>query len=189
MSTIDSAGISKNGALVDSEGRLSVFAATEGEDRHVNQTSGKVWSVPFEITTGGADAYVFYIGNTGTKNLHITDVRMTNTGVASVVDFDYVTGTAATITPLTPLSRDLGNPVSLDASVSTASAGPGITGLTDEGLLFPKIAKAGDELHLKTSSNIIIPPGQAMGIKVVTSGAILKGAVSVAEINIETGTR
>ena len=87
------------------------------------------------------------------------------------------------------MSRNLGNPVSLAASTSTASAGTGITGLSDEGLLFPKMAKSGDELHLKTSSNIIIPPGQAMAIKIVTSGAILKGAVSVAEINVETGAR
>jgi hypothetical protein len=189
VSIIESSGIAKNGALVDSEGRLSVFSVTEGEDRHVNQTTGKMWSIPFEITTTGANAYITYINNTGTKNLHITDVRMTNTGTASVVDIDYVSGTPAGTTTLTPVSRNLGNPVIMAADIYVASAGTGITGLTDEGLLFPKFSKANDEMHLRTTSNIIIPPGQATAIKIVTSGGIYKGAISIAEINIETGGR
>ena len=189
MSTLESAGVVKNGALVDSEGRLNVFAATEGEDRHVNQTSGKVWSVPFTLTTTGANAYAAYIKNTGTKNLHVTDVRIVNTGTASAIDIDYVSGTAATTTAITAISRNLANPVIPAADMFGASAGTGITGLTDEGLLFPKYSKANDEMHLRTTSNIIIPPGQAMAIKVVTSGAILTGSISVAEINVEVGGR
>ncbi len=186
---IESAGVTKNGALVDSEGRLSIFASQEGEDRHINQTSGKVWSVPFVITTTGANAYVFHMKNTGTKNLHVTDIRMVNTGTASAVDIDAVTGIAAGTTDVIPVSRNIGNPVIMAADNHVASAGTGITGLTDAGLLFPKYSKANDEIHLKTSSNIILPPGQAIAIKVVTSGAILTGSVSVAEVNVETGAR
>lgn len=186
---INSAGTVAYGAFVDKEGRLQVFAATEGEDRHINQSTGKCWSVPFAITTTGANAYVAYIKNTGTKNLHITDVRITNTGTQSIIDFDYVTGIAVGTTAIVPVSRQLGSPVIPDAELFLASATTGITGLVDAGLLFPKLSKANDEMHLKTSSNIIIPPGQASAIKVITSGAELTGSISLVEVEVETGAR
>jgi hypothetical protein len=186
---IHSSGTIAYGALVDQEGRLNVFAATEQEDRHINQSSGKCWSIPVAITTTGANAYISYVKNTGTKNQHITDVRLTNTGTASVVDFDWVSGTPAGTTEVTPISRQLGNPAPVAGDLFQASAGTGITGLTDEGLLFPKFSKANDELHLRTSSNIIIPPGQAFAIKVVTSGGVYTGSISLVEVEIEVGAR
>lgn len=183
---IESAGIAPNGALVDSQGRFQVYASTEREDRHINQKSGKVWSVPYAITTTGASAYIAYIKNTGTKNLHVTDNRMTNTGTASVVHHSYVSGTPAGTTVITPVSRNLGTPVVMVADTYQASAGTGITGLTLEGQLFPKFSKANDELHLLTSSNIIVPPGKAMAINVVTSGGVYTGSLSVVEVDVES---
>ena len=184
---IQSAGVSQNAALVDSQGRLQAFAAVEQEDRHINQQSGKVWSVPFTLTTTGANAYVQYIENTGTKNLHVTDWRGTNTGTASVITFESVTGDPLTTSALTPVSRKLGTLVVMAADNYTASAGTGITGLTSAGLLFPKFMKAGDEVRLTTSSNIIIPPGAAMAVNVATSGAIIIGSLSVVEVEPESG--
>ena len=46
-------------ANVDDEFRLSTFAVTEPEEKHVNR-EGKVWSVLSTSTPVGAADYVFY---------------------------------------------------------------------------------------------------------------------------------
>ena len=47
---------------VDGENRGLTFAVTEPEDKHINITNGKVWSIPFEgLNPAGADDYVCYI--------------------------------------------------------------------------------------------------------------------------------
>jgi hypothetical protein len=189
MSIIESAGVRKHAALVDEEGRLQIFGAFEGEDRHINQSRGKMWSVPFDVTTTAVNAYVSYIKNTGASNLHITDVRANNAGTASEIEVDWVTGVPGNTSPVEAVNRNLGNPTIPTASLFEALDGTGITGLVDEGRLFPKFAKANDDMHLRTTSNIIIPPGQAAAIKVLTSGAALRGDISLVEVEIETGAR
>lgn len=189
MTVLRSAGVKQNGMLIDDEGRAQIFGAIEGEDRHINQSTGKAWSIPFEVTTTGADAIISYIKNIGSSNLHVTDTRMNNTGTASAVDFIHVNGTPGDTADVVAISRNLGNPVPLIANIFEANIGTGITGLTNLGLIFPKFAKANDEMHLRTSSNIIVPPGQAMAILVATSGAIAKGVISIVEVPVELGAR
>jgi len=171
-----------NRARVNTEGQLEVLAVSIPEDRHINSEHEAVWSLPFEgIDPVAADDYFFYIQNTGSKNLGLTDFRISST-VAGTVEIHYVTGvpifTAGV--DVEPVSRFLGSNNDLGAIVKTDTD---TTGLVNEGVLFYiDIDVAGKLEHLKTSSNIIIPPGQGIAMLWDQATGILKGVVSVVEL-------
>ena len=55
---IEGAGSTAYKLVIDSQGRAEVFAASESEDRHINQTTGKVWSVDLDGVTANSGVYV-----------------------------------------------------------------------------------------------------------------------------------
>lgn len=150
-------------AAVDGDYRLRTFSVIEPEDKHVNREGG-VWSIHQSTTAAGTDDYVFYIKNTGTDPLALTDIRVI-TGAATTLYIDHVTGTP-TFTAgvdLTPLNRNLGN---TEAPTATIKEDTNTTGLSLSGtIFFQRCAAANTQYHLSTTSNIIIPKSQALAIR------------------------
>jgi hypothetical protein len=168
-------------ARVDSEGRMHTVAHTNPTDFHTNNDFGKVWSLPFgpRDPTGVGD-YVFYLKNTGSNNIAVTDIRLSCTGAASQVSIDAVTGTAAAGTTIVPVARNLGSTAS---PVAIAEDSVNITGITTAGTLFyMEMPTVSTLYHLKTTSNIILPKSSAIGISVAVATSIVTGMVSIVEL-------
>ena len=167
-------------AKVNGGNRLYVNAITKPTDAQINIDSGNVWSVPFEgLNPTGADDYVVYIKNTGDKVLHITDIRLMSDTAATQVEVQAVSGVASGGTNITPISHTVG---SASVVTGTIQSGSDITGLTNDGILFfIQCAVVNTEYHLKTSSRIRIPKGQAIALLVETATANLTGVISIAE--------
>ena len=150
-------------ALVDEEGRLMAFAVSEPEDKHINREGG-VHSAYFTETPAGANDYFFYIKNTGTTDIFITDVRC-SAGAATTIYHESVSGAPSFISEesITTTNRNLGSPKTLTAQISHDTD---ITGLTSDGtLFFEKIVVADARYKLSTTSNIIIPQGKAVAFR------------------------
>ena len=130
---------------------------------------------------GIADDYFFYLTNTGTKDLAITDIRVSTT-VAGTLDIKHVSGTPTYVseTAVTPVSRNLGSSKSPSATINTDTD---ITTLTDEGILFfMDLDTTGKTYRLSTSSNFIILEGQALALMWSEATGILSGVVSLVEL-------
>lgn len=154
-------GKGKNGyAAVNKNQQLDTFSITEPEDRFLNK-QGKTWSVKSETTPVGAGDYIFYLKNTGTETYAITDVRA-ECGAESRLTIHKVDGTPtfAAGADLTPVARNIGSSEPVTATIKEDT---NTTGLTDQGeIFFVKCKTAGELYHLRTTSNIIIPPGTAI---------------------------
>ena len=176
----DGAGSGKT-LRINKENRADVEAVSRSLDQHINELYSKVYSLPFDgINPVGADDYFFYINNTGLKDLHITDIRVKST-VAGVVEVHSVTGTASFTAgaDVTPVNRKIGASISLTATIKTDTD---TTGLSNRGVLFYLNCDTVNKTeHLRTSSHIIVPPGQSVALLWDTSTGILSGAVSIYE--------
>lgn len=164
-------------ATVDDENRLKTFAVSQAEDKRTN-TEGFYNSVYFEVTPTGANDKFFYLQNTGTEELTITDIRISSS-VATNIFVRKVTGTpvftAGTTAEIT--NRNLGS--SKIPSVN-AQYDVNITGLVDSGVLFFQECPVVDTLyHYKTTSNIIIPQGQAIAIERVAATGLITCLISL----------
>lgn len=174
---------------VDSQGRASVAAASESEDRHINQTSGKVWSINYEALAVNASVYGIYIQNNSTTHYHITDVRNHARDAATELHVDFVTGTVGGGTALTDvISRNAGASTSPTATIHDADAATGLTGLTRAGAFFKAGSLDNQTSHLITSSNIILGPGKACAVKFLTANATngVSGTISMVEVEHES---
>jgi len=157
-------------ARVDDENRLRAFAVTEPEDKHINR-EGKCWSVTQSTTPVGANDYVFYFKNTGTETIAITDVRAFCAG-ASILYIVVADGTPSytASADLTPVARNLGSSKTITATIKEDT---NITGITNGGALFSiPCPVANTEYHLRTSSNIIVPQGQAVAMYTTGTTAV-----------------
>lgn len=165
-------------ANVDDENRLSTFAITQNDDRHAN-SEGRYWSVFLTVTPAGINDNFLYLRNDGTKDLSITDIRVSSSVVTQLL-YSRVTGTPIGGTGITEIiSRKLSNPSIPNATVEQ---GVDITGLTDAGLLFFEECDIPNRLqHLKTSSSIIIPQGQAVAFKRVAATGLITMVISLSE--------
>jgi hypothetical protein len=168
---------------VTSENRVCTDSVVVLQEQHTNNTHAKSFSLPFDaIDPAGADDYFFYIKNTGTKNLHLTDIRLRST-VAGVVEVHGVTGTPTFTagTDVTPVNRTLG---SANTVLGTFKTDTDTTGLTSSGILFyMKVdpALSGEDTHLKTTSHVIVPPGQSIALLWDTATGVLSGIISIHE--------
>ena len=166
-----------NRVKVDSENRMHTFAVVEPEDKHINK-EGKVWSIHLSVTPAGANDYFFYLKNTGTEQVSISDVRISST-VATQVTYEHVSGTPiyVTGTDASVTNRNLG---SSNAPEVTAKYDTDITGLSTSGILFfEECANADTRYKLSTSSNIIIPQGQAIAFKRVAATGQIDCVISL----------
>jgi len=164
-------------AQVDSQNRVRTYSTNETIDRHRN-VEGAVFSIHFNVTPTGANDYFYYMKNTGTADLMVTDIRISSS-VATSILYEHVSGTPSysAENAITPTNRNLGSSGTLDA---TASSDVDITGLTSEGVIFfEECANVDTRYKISTSSNIIIPQGQAMAFKRVAATGALECVVSV----------
>lgn len=170
MAIISDASTGKT-AKVDTENRLATFSIAQAEDKHTN-IDGFYNSIFFEVTPAGANDKFFYLQNTGIFDLTITDIRISTTVPTNIL-LDKVTGTPVYITGTDAqiTNRNLG---SSKTPTVIAKYDTDITGTVDEGvLLFQECDTANKLYHFRTSSNIIIPQGQAIALeRVAATGAI-----------------
>jgi hypothetical protein len=154
-----------NGLVADvsNENRLLVDSVSQPEDKHLN-LEGRVFSLYFTVTPTGADDYFFYLKNNGTSLLDITDIRV-RSSVATTLYYEHVSGTPTYVTgtDVATTSRFLG---SANLPTMEAKYDTDITGLTSEGVLFFEECAAVDTRYkLSTTSNIVIPQGQAVAFR------------------------
>lgn len=168
-------------AEVSAENRLKTTAVAVPSDQHLNEEHQKYFSLPFEgIDPSGADDYFFYIKNTGNRNLHVTDIRVMSTVVGSM-EVHHVTGTPSysSDTDVVPVNRYVGTTNTISAITKTDT---NTTGITNAGTIFyQRLDTANKQEHLRTSSHIIIPPGQSIALLWDTSTGVLSGIVSIYE--------
>lgn len=158
-------------ATVDNENRLLTFSVSQAEDKHTN-LEGHYNSIYFQVTPAGANDKFFYLQNTGLFDLTITDIRISSTVPTSILLNKvtgtpvYVTGTDAQVT-----NRNLG---SSQVPSVISKYDTDITNLVDGGvLLYQECDVASRLYHFKTTSNIIIPQGQAVALqRIAATGAI-----------------
>jgi hypothetical protein len=168
-------------AQVDSENRLRTFSVIEGEDRHVNR-EGKVWSIYAEVTAAGANDYFFYLKNTGSALLGITDIRISSS-VATRLDYDFVTGTPTYVTgtDCEITSRQFGSSRTPDIVTKYDTD---ITNLSKEGtIFFEQCAVADTRYKLTTTSSIMLLQGQAIAFKRVAATGAVTAIVSLVEFD------
>ena len=162
---------------VDSQGRAQIFSSSESEDRHVNQHNGKVWSIDLDGVAANAGTYVAWFQNTSNVFYHMTDMRAHCLDAASILDIDEVTvttiGNNTAFIPNQVASRNIGNSTVPTGSMDYATSATGLTGLTKVANIFHAGNLDNKSSHLSTSSNIIIPPGAALAINVITANATL----------------
>lgn len=157
------------GLNVNSAGQASTFSVTEPEDKHVNR-DGRTWTLYLNETAVGTGDYIFYIKNTGSDELAITDIRAI-CGAATTLYIDQVTGTPtySAGSDITPAPRNGG---SSKIPTATIKSDTNTTGLVVEhsSILAFRCDTADKMSHLSSTSNIIIPQGSAYAIR--TSAAV-----------------
>jgi len=168
-------GAKMYGWAVDSRGRGQVFASSESEDRYVNEHSGKVWSVDMDGVTANAGTYIAWFQNTSQEHYHMTDMRSHCLDAASIIDIDEVTvgtiGNNTAFLPAAVASRHIGKSTNPTGNMDHATSATGLTGLTKVGNLFHAGSLDYKSTKLRTTSNIIIPPGGAVAVKIITANA------------------
>lgn len=167
-------------ARVFSDNHLAVDAIQSTLERSINETTGRVWTIPFEtIDPTGADDYFIYIKNNGSTFITVTDFRIFST-VSGIVQVRNVSGTAVGGTDITPVGRNLG--LDLVPTDTILQSGVDITGLTNEGIIFFIPLDTADKgEHLRTSAGILISPGKSIALIWDTSTGILSGTISMHE--------
>lgn len=166
-----------NAWSIDNEGRGQVRSSSEPEDRHINQDTGKVWSIDLDNVLIDAGAYIAWFQNTSQTFYHLTDMRVHCQDLASIIDIDEVTaltiGNATSFLPNQVNSRHISNSTIPTGTMEFATSATGITGLTKVGNIFHAGSLDDKTSYLSTTSNVIIPPGTALGIKVLTANNAL----------------
>jgi hypothetical protein len=177
-----SGGVTPYRQVINAQGQAATFSVSEATDRHLNRNQKQVWSLPFTgIDPVGANDYFFHIKNTGTTDLAITDIRI-ESSVIGTVEVHGVMGIAsyAAGVDITPVTRNIGAGENPTATIKTDT---NTTGLTSSGVIFYINCSTANEIfHLRTTSNIIIPPGQQVALLWDTATGILKGAVSLVQL-------
>lgn len=164
----DGAGVGPD-AKVNRFQQIDVFAIIEPEDRFANK-QGKTWTIRSNTTPVGASDYIFYFKNIGTKTYAVTDIRAFSSGASKLlVEGVEGTPTFTAGVDLTPVARNLGSSEPVTATIKEDT---NTTGLTTKGVLFTIPCEASIEKHLRTTSNIIIPPGTAIAMKTEGTTAV-----------------
>jgi hypothetical protein len=164
-------------AIVDEEFRLKTFSIVQSEDKHTN-VEGDYNSLYMQVTPAGAGDYFWYLVNDGQADVTITDIRIVST-VATQINIHIVTGTPIYVAATDTLNtnKNLG---SNKVPKITSKYDTNITGLTSGGiLLFDSIDTPNELVHMKTTSNIIIPQGQAVALERVAATGLVTCLVSL----------
>jgi len=167
-------------AAVTTNNRLATSSVMQQQDHFIAKDTGKVWSYTLSGTdpTGAGDNF-FYFKNTSTEFVYnVSDIRFACT-VAGRISVNVVSGTAVGGAAIPPVSRLANSVVTPDA---ICEGGVDITGLTSDGTAFLLTLEADKLLQFKTSSRLIIPPGQAFALQWSAASGQLYGTVSIYEL-------
>lgn len=166
---------------VNKENRANVDSVIRPFDQHINEVYEKAFSLTWDaIDPVGADDYFFYIENTGTKDLHLEDIKVRST-VAGSVELHRVTGTPSytSDTDVTPVNRYLGSAKTITATIKTDT---NTTGLTNAGVLdYIRCAVVDTDYMVEISSHIIIPPGEKFALLWDAATGALSGSITIYE--------
>ena len=176
-------GLSNKPMDVTDEFRGKVSSIDQPVDMHTNHHHGKVWSLPFfDINPVGADDYFFYLKNTGSSDIAISDFRIAASTTASRIFIDVVSGTPSFTAgvDIVPVSRNLGKSPTMDATIKSDTD---TTGLTNDGVLFFMDLDTVDNMFkLSTTSKIIIPQGKSIAMRFQEATGEVSGIVSAIEL-------
>ena len=142
--------------------RLKESSVTTTLDRKIN-SQRKHWKISFDkvMATLFDDVYFFYLINTGTVNLSITDITMI-CAIDTNIEVRAPIGTLAKISAsdffINVVSSNLGSGDVLDANIEFDELGNFGSPFDENGTLFHMPCKAGVSLTIDTASDIIIPP-------------------------------
>jgi len=108
---------------------------------------------------------------------------------ACILDLDEVTvttiGNNTAFIPNQVASRNIGNSTVPTGSMDYATSATGLTGLPKVANIFHAGNLDNKSSHLSTSSNIIIPPGAALAVNVITANATLGFAFTWSMVEVE----
>lgn len=174
---IESGGSNATAAVVNEEGRLLTLTVNHESDFHANNHAQTYWSVPFKgINPTSTNDYFFYFKNTGTATYAVPDIRI-QSDTTGAIEVHWVSGTASSLSDITPVNRNLGAAPVISGTIGTAVD---ITGLSNLGILaIIDLKVTVTQYHLSLSSKIIVPPGQAFALMTVVSAGDISGMVSV----------
>lgn len=179
MSIIKDGSGSGRALRINKENRASTDTIIRSIAQHINEVYQKHYSLTFDaIDPTGADDYFVYLKNTGTKNLHVTKLRLRST-VAGSVELHRVTGTASSGTAISPTNYYLG---SSNTPVMIAETDPNFTGLTQAGIIeYIRLDTVDKDYTEEIPEHIIIPPGQALAFLWDAATGALSGNVEIYE--------
>lgn len=166
-------------AQVSENNHIVAETISETKIRRINHRLGTVWSVNIPgITPTGANDLFFYLKNTGSEDLTISDIYLSSS-VATQVEVIGVSGTPTynSSSDANYIPRNLGSTETPNAIIKTDTD---ITGLTEDGVLhYIQIPVAGTEYSFKGSAGIIIPKGKAIALKRVAATGALTGTITL----------
>ena len=106
--------------------------------------------------------------------------------LAECFDFGRVTiGNNTAFLPNAVASRNIGNSTVPTGNMDSATSATGLTGLTKVANMFHAGSLDNQSSHLRTTSNIIIPPGAALAVKVLTANATLGVTITWSMVEVE----
>ena len=147
---------------VNSSNRLKVNASVVSIVEQINEEDGRVWAAPLVAIAPSGATYFFLFQNKGQRVLAVQKIILAST-VAGVFLIRKISGTAANGTDLVPTNMNLAATGQPDTSV--IQTGTSITGLTEEGILFPIYLAANVPFTSEIGPKIYVPPGTGIAIK------------------------
>ena len=161
MVVIDNGGADPRQAIVTSVNRLQVEAEASRREFFISRDNEQVYHAVSSDATALANEEILYIQNTSaTKRLFVGEIILTS-DVAIRFQIKKVTGTAAG-TVITPVNLNL---TSSNAAEANVRGDGGVTGLTDDGILFICRSLAGSSRLANFADTLILGQNQAIAIE------------------------
>jgi hypothetical protein len=154
-----------------SDGRLNVSSRIDSRRYYNSRDEGNVYSFVYNFEAAASTEFAFYIKNISTdKTLVISSVGM-NSEVAARLCLNFVTGTAASGTLVTPSNSNKTSPHSASViAMEGAAASTGITGLTDVGKIDLAWVQATGHEELRLDDAIRLGQNDAIALNVLETG-------------------
>ncbi len=162
-----------------SDGRLNVSSRADARAYYNSRDEGQCYSVPWMFNTSASTEYAVYLKNTSTDKELIVSAIGLNSEVATRFQLDFVTGTAAAGTLVTP--TNLNKSKSTDAAATAmegASAATGITGLAQSSKIdFTWCTATGHE-EMRLTDRVRLGQNDAVALQVLeTAGGDVGGVI------------
>ena len=165
---IQSAGVQKNGMLVDSDGRALTRGVSEGPFEQESEINGNAGMWNSTLATGGSDVEVISIQNTTAKPLHLTRALL-GTDTAGIWTFLEVTSGTPAGTPITHVNPNF---TSGTTNTSTSFGNAAVTGSVagDTLAFWSQLAVTGDSIFFEGA--IILGQNQTFAVSFSASATI-----------------